>query len=131
MSAKGHKKTAGSGTDGNEKERISNMTTLTQKDASLNWVLVLEHLKEQPGAGYYDGTPAHTIVEWLKENNHKQTGDPKKAAEFLYKIARSESLPQIVTIGKDCSDASLNHYKQIIKDIESYYDDSCETAFED
>ena len=57
MSAKGHKKTAGSGTDGNEKERISNMTTLTQKDASLNWVLVLEHLKEQPGAGYYDGTP--------------------------------------------------------------------------
>lgn len=42
-------------TDG--KERISTMTTLTQKDASLNWVLVLEHLKEQPGAGYYDGTP--------------------------------------------------------------------------
>ena len=79
----------------------------------------------------YDGTPAHTIVEWLKENNHKQTGDPKKAAEFLYKIAASESLPQIVTIGQDCSDASLNHYKQIIQEIESYYDDSCETAFED
>jgi NAD(P)-dependent dehydrogenase (short-subunit alcohol dehydrogenase family) len=79
----------------------------------------------------YDGTPAHTIVEWLKENNHKQAGDPKKAAEFLYKIANSESLPQIVTIGQDCSDASLNHYKQIIQVIESYYDDSCRTAFED
>ena len=79
----------------------------------------------------YDGTPAHTIVEWLKENNHKQSGDPKKAAEFLYKIAALESLPQIVTIGQDCSDASLNHYKQIIQEIESYYDDSCRTAFED
>ena len=61
----------------------------------------------------------------------KQSGDPNKAAEFLYKIAVSESLPQIITIGQDCSDASLNHYKQIIQAIESYYDDSCRTVFED
>ena len=79
----------------------------------------------------YDGTPAHTIVEWLKENNHRQAGGPKKAAEFLFKIAALESLPQIVTIGQDCSDASLNHFKQIIHEIESYYYDSCRTAFED
>ena len=25
----------------------------------------------------YDGTPAHNIVDWLKENNHKQMGDPR------------------------------------------------------
>ena len=45
-----------------------------------------------------------------KENNHKQMGDPEKAARFLYKIAERETLPQILTIGKDCSDASLKHY---------------------
>ena len=79
----------------------------------------------------YDGTPAHTMVEWLKENNHKQAGDPAKAAEFLYQIATGEVLPKILTIGQDCSDATLAHYKQIIEEIESYYDDSCRTAFEE
>ena len=78
----------------------------------------------------YDGTPAHNIVDWLKENNHKQMGDPEKAAGFLYKTAEKQNLPQILAIGKDCSDASLKHYKKIIEDLESYYDDSCKTAFE-
>ena len=79
----------------------------------------------------YDGTPAHTMIDWLKENNHKQMGDPEKAAGFLYKTAEKQKLPQILTIGKDCSDASLKHYKKIIEDMESYYDDSCKTSFED
>ena len=79
----------------------------------------------------YDGTPAHTMIDWLKENNHRQAGDPGKAAAFLYKIATGESLPQILTIGQDCNDAALAHYKQIVQEIESYYDDSCRTAFED
>ena len=57
----------------------------------------------------YDGTPAHTMIDWLKENNHKQIGDPEKAAGFLYKIAEREALPLILTIGKDCIDASLTH----------------------
>ena len=78
----------------------------------------------------YDGTPAHTMIDWLKENNHKQAGDPEKAAAFLYKIAAGESLPQILTIGRDCSDAALTHYKKIVEDIESYYDGACKTAFE-
>lgn len=71
------------------------------------------------------------MIDWLKENNHKQIGDPDKAAQFLYKIADLESLPMIVTIGQDCTDAALKHYKQIISEIESYYDDSCKTAFEE
>ncbi len=79
----------------------------------------------------YDGTPAHTMIDWLKENNHKQMGDPEKATGFLYKTAEKQKLPQILTIGKDCSDASLKHYKKIIEDMESYYDDSCKTSFED
>lgn len=78
----------------------------------------------------YDGTPAHTMIDWLKENNHKQAGDPEKAAEFLYKIATGNSLPQIITIGQDCCDAALTHYKQIVHDIESYYDNACKTAVE-
>ena len=78
----------------------------------------------------YDGTPAHTMVDWLKVNNHKQVGDPEKAAAFLYKIATGESLPQILAIGQDCSDAAIAHYKQLIREMESYYDGSCKTAFE-
>lgn len=79
----------------------------------------------------YDGTPAHTMIDWLKENNHKQVGNPEKAAKFLYKISLGESLPLILTIGQDCSDAALTHYKQVIHEIESYYDDSCKTAFDE
>ena len=79
----------------------------------------------------YDGTPAHTMVDWLKANNHKQSGDPKMAATFLYKIANGKTMPQILTIGQDCSDAALSHYRQILQEIESYYDDSCKTGFED
>ncbi|MBR2594052.1 MAG: SDR family oxidoreductase [Firmicutes bacterium] len=79
----------------------------------------------------YDATPAHTMIEWMKENNHKQAGDPAKAAKFLYKIAGRDILPQIITIGKDCSDASIKHYENLLREIESYYEDSCKTAFEE
>ncbi len=79
----------------------------------------------------YDGTPAHTMIDWLKENNHKQVGSPEKAAQFLYKVSLGESLPLILTIGQDCSEAALTHYKQVIHEIESYYDDSCKTAFDE
>ena len=77
----------------------------------------------------YDGTPAHTMIEWMKENNHKQSGDPAKAAAFLYRVAMRETIPQLVAIGRDCCDASLKHYRRLAEEIESYYDDSCDTAF--
>lgn len=77
----------------------------------------------------YDGTPAHTMIDWMRENNHKQAGDPAKAAAFLYKIALGDTLSSLITIGQDCCDASKMHYTKLLQEIDSYYKESCETAF--
>lgn len=34
----------------------------------------------------YDETSAHDILRFMADNNHKQVGDPGKAAAFLYKL---------------------------------------------
>ena len=77
----------------------------------------------------YDGTPAHTMIEWMRENNHKQAGDPARAAAFVYKIATGETVPQLLTIGQDCSDAVAQKLRGTLDEIASYYDDTIQTAF--
>ena len=79
----------------------------------------------------YDKTPAHGVVEWLRENNHKQQGDPEKAAAFVYKTVTADTVPVVLTIGKDCSDVSKACYKSVIDQINSYYEDTCKTAFDE
>ena len=38
----------------------------------------------------------------MKDNNHKQAGDPAKAASFLYSIVESGKLPKRILIGNWC-----------------------------
>ncbi|MBQ8133763.1 MAG: SDR family NAD(P)-dependent oxidoreductase [Clostridia bacterium] len=78
----------------------------------------------------YEGSAVHAARKFLADNNHKQEGDPAKAAAFLYGIVDSGKLPMRILIGKKCCDdvkaALLSH----IEDIDSYYADSSRTDFE-
>ena len=77
----------------------------------------------------YDGTPAHAAGAWLSENNHKQQGDPERAAAFVYKMAVSETLPGILTVGRDSCDGYLKHMEEIRNEIESYYEEAVQTDY--
>ncbi len=52
----------------------------------------------------YDGTSAHDTLRFMSDNNHKQAGDPQKAASFLYGLLQKRTFPVHITIGKGCSD---------------------------
>lgn len=79
----------------------------------------------------YDGTPVHNFAGWMKENNHKQQGSPAKAAAFVYQIVTGDSVPKVLTIGKDCSDIARVGLESILNEMDSYYEDSCRTAFDE
>ena len=77
----------------------------------------------------YDGTPAHTIVEWLREHNHQQDGDPQKAAALVCKIALQDSIPRLLALGKGCCDHIRANYAQTLEEMDGYYEESAATAF--
>ena len=78
----------------------------------------------------YDGTPAHAVVQFLKDNNHQQQGDPQKGAKFLYDIVTRETMPVHILIGKTCCDAIKAQLEKSIAEIDSYYEASSETDFD-
>ena len=78
----------------------------------------------------YEGTAVHTTRKFLADNNHKQEGDPAKAAAFLYKIVESGKLPLRILIGKKCCVDVRDYLKDRIAEIDSYLDESSMTDFE-
>lgn len=79
----------------------------------------------------YDGTAAHNVVKFLAENNHKQQGDPEKAAEFVYKLVGKGDVPVHILIGKICCEAVRANLMKSVAEIDSYYDASSRTDYED
>lgn len=77
----------------------------------------------------YDGTGAHAVLQFMAENNHKQQGDPEKAAAFIYKLMQKEDIPVHITIGKDCSNLIKEKLQKTIDEINSYYEESADTNF--
>lgn len=78
----------------------------------------------------YDGLQAHKVVQFLAENNHKQQGDPDKAAAFIYHIVKLDKIPVHIAIGKICCDTIKSNLEKSIAEINSYYDASSKTDFD-
>lgn len=78
----------------------------------------------------YEGSQVHAARDFLAANNHKQEGDPEKAAKFLYKIIDSGTLPKRILIGKKCCEAVRDYLKDRIAEIDSYIEASSQTDFE-
>ncbi|MBR1700524.1 MAG: SDR family oxidoreductase [Lachnospiraceae bacterium] len=77
----------------------------------------------------YDGTAVHATSKFLAENNHKQEGDPVKAAAFLYSIIESGNLPIRILIGKKCCEDVRGFLGDRISEIDSYIEDSSQTDY--
>ena len=87
----------------------------------------MKHAKTSLAA--YEGSAVHTAKDFLAANNHKQEGDPAKAAAFLYRIIDSRKLPKRILIGKKCCEDVKAYLKERISEIESYLNESSRTDF--
>lgn len=77
----------------------------------------------------YDGTPAHNLLTFLDENNHKQAGDPMKGAEFIYEMVEKPELPVHIMMGRTCCDSAIEKFKGMAEEVREYYIDSIMTDF--
>ncbi|MBQ9614386.1 MAG: SDR family NAD(P)-dependent oxidoreductase [Lachnospiraceae bacterium] len=87
----------------------------------------MKHAKTSLAA--YEGSAVHAARDFLVANNHKQEGDPEKAAAFLYSIIESGKLPKRILIGKKCCEDVKAYLEERISEIESYLDESSQTDF--
>lgn len=63
----------------------------------------------------YDGTPAHTTLDWAGESNHAQMGDPVKGAALIYRVASEDRLPLHLPVGQD----AIEHREAITARLEN------------
>ena len=67
--------------------------------------------------------------DFLVANNHRQEGDPAKAAAFLYGIVDTGKLPARILIGKKCCADVRSNLEEHIREIDSYIEASSQTDF--
>ena len=89
----------------------------------------MRHAKTSLAA--YEGSAVHVARDFLAANNHKQEGDPAKAASFLYSIVESGKLPKRILIGKKCCADVKEYLEKRISEIDSYLAESSRTDFDD
>ncbi|HEX7305215.1 SDR family NAD(P)-dependent oxidoreductase [Lentzea sp.] len=80
-----------------------------------------------PLAGY-DGTPAHDRQEASHGANHRQPGDPAKAAELIHRVVTGAEPPVHLPIGRDAHERLAVVVEQRLKDAEVWREQSLATA---
>ncbi|WP_435062225.1 SDR family NAD(P)-dependent oxidoreductase [Amycolatopsis thermoflava] len=79
----------------------------------------------------YDGTPAHTTLDWVGEANHTQLGDPVQGAALIYEVTGQEKLPTHLLLGRDAIDRWQVKVDRIADDTEPWRAKSIATAHQD
>ncbi len=75
---------------------------------------------EHPIAAY-DGTPARGAADYCLGHNYQQHGDPRKAAEFVYRVASSpDPLPLWLPVGKDSVKKFEKKLGKMVESIQPY-----------
>ncbi len=75
---------------------------------------------ENPIAAY-NGTPARGAADYCLGHNYQQHGDPRKAAEFVYRVASSpEPLPLWLPVGKDAVKKFEKKLSKMVESIQPY-----------
>lgn len=77
----------------------------------------------------YKDSNVHQAVLFLKEHNHRQEGDPRKAASLVAEILSRKILPKRIMIGKNCCTAVRDDLERQIEEIDSYQKKSSMTDF--
>lgn len=79
----------------------------------------------------YDGTPAHTTLDWIGTANHTQLGDPVKGAALIYEVTSQDRLPGHLALGRDAIERQLVKIRSIQDDLAAWQDKSAATACDD
>ncbi|SDM18835.1 Short-chain dehydrogenase [Nonomuraea maritima] len=79
----------------------------------------------------YDGTPAHTTLDWIDTANHTQLGDPVKGAALIYEVTGQDRLPGHLALGRDAIERQLVKIRSIQDDLAAWQDKSAATACDD
>lgn len=79
----------------------------------------------------YEGKLGHRAIVGTRAGNHKQTGDPQKAAALIWEIAHEDKMPVKLMLGQDCCDDVKEKLAREADEIESYYDCSSATHFDE
>lgn len=78
----------------------------------------------------YDGTPAHTTLDWVDDANHTQLGDPVKGAALIHEVTCGDTLPAHLLLGGDALDRWQVKAARIADDTEPWREKSLATAHE-
>jgi NAD(P)-dependent dehydrogenase (short-subunit alcohol dehydrogenase family) len=70
------------------------------------------------------------FLDWLKEYDGKQPGDPRKAAQAIIKVAESDNPPLRLPLGEDSIGAIEAELEKVREDIKPWRQLGIETAFE-
>lgn len=70
----------------------------------------------------YDGTPARGTEEYCLGHNYQQSGDPDKAAAFVYRVVADEDtpLPLWLPVGKDAFKKFEKKLTAMVESVSSY-----------
>ena len=79
----------------------------------------------------YDGTPAHTTLDWVDESNHTQLGDPTRSAELIVDLVASGKPPRRLPIGPDAVERLEITLDRLRDELEPWKARSQSTAFDD
>lgn len=78
----------------------------------------------------YEGSTAHQAAQFLDENNHKQAGDPAKAARFVADVVDTGKLPKRLLIGELCCQQVRDDLNAQLEEIGTYEAASSQTDFD-
>lgn len=70
------------------------------------------------------------MLEWLRENDGKQPGDPNKAAQAMIEAVESDNPPLRLALGEDAVGAIDEKLKSVKVELDAWKEVSINTAFE-
>lgn len=70
------------------------------------------------------------MIQWIRENDGKQPGDPKKAAKAMIQVVESDNPPLRLALGADAVNAISEKLESVKAELEAWKQVAIDTAFE-
>ena len=79
----------------------------------------------------YEGTPARERVDGVGGRNHRQAGDPAKAAALIYEVVSGDDVPGHLPLGADALDVVARKVEALAADADRWRAKSVATGHDD
>lgn len=77
----------------------------------------------------YEGSAAHSALDYCLSHNHRQHGDPQKVAQLVFDVAMSQQMPLWLPVGKEAMKKLSQKCRRMIEETQPYYEASCATSY--